>query len=176
MLFNNAGVMFPPQGSKTAQGYELQLGVNNVGTFLFTKLLTPALVRTARAEEDPAAVRVVWVASSAAETPVAPVGGVDMANLDYRDDKSVFYKYAVSKAGNYLHGAEFARRHRDDGVVSVPLNPGNLDSDLWRGLPAIALVVLKYFVLHPTVFGAYTELFAGLSPEVTLEKSGEWGE
>jgi retinol dehydrogenase-12 len=43
VLFNNAGVMVPPQGSTTKQGYELQLGTNCVDPFLFTKLLTPLL-------------------------------------------------------------------------------------------------------------------------------------
>lgn len=175
VLFNNAGVMSPPQGSKTAQGYELQLGVNNLGAFLLTKLLTPTLLRTAKTE-DPAAVRVVWVASSAAETPITPVGGVDLSNLDYHVEKSPFMKYIVSKAGNYLQGVEFARRHREDGVASVPLNPGNLDSELWRWMPRWAAAVLSWVLLSPSVFGAYTELFAGLSPEVTMERSGEWGE
>ncbi|KUI72611.1 hypothetical protein VM1G_08568 [Cytospora mali] len=173
VLFNDAGVMNPPNGSTTAQGYELQLGVNNLGTFLFTKLLTPTLIRTAKSE-DPSSVRVIWVASSAAEALQAPQGGVDMSNLDYHDDKSPFDKYCVSKAGNYLQGAEFARRHRDDGIVSVPLNPGNLDSDLWRTQTEGALALLKRFVLHPPVLGAYTQLFAAFSPEVTIERSGEW--
>lgn len=31
-------------------------------------------------------------------------------------------------------------------------------------------------MLHPTIYGAYTELFAGLSPEVTIEKTGSWSE
>lgn len=31
-------------------------------------------------------------------------------------------------------------------------------------------------MLHPPVYGAYTHLFAGLSPGVGVEKSGEWGE
>lgn len=175
VLFNNAGVMNPPQGSKSAQGYELQLGVNNVGAFLFTKLLTPTLIATAKTE-PPASVRVVWVASSAAEMPLAPVGGVDLANLDYRQDKTSFEKYIVSKAGNYLQGVEYARRHRQDGVVSVPLNPGNLDSELWRWLPGWAAAVIRKALLHPSVFGAYTELFAAFSPEITLDKSGAWGE
>ena len=46
--WNNAGAMVPPAGSKTAQGYELQLGRNNVAPFLFTKLLPPLLVKTAK--------------------------------------------------------------------------------------------------------------------------------
>lgn len=33
VLFNNAGVMVPPEGQKTAQGYELRLGTNCVGPF-----------------------------------------------------------------------------------------------------------------------------------------------
>ena len=117
VLFNNAGVMVPPQGSTTKQGYELQLGTNCVAPFLFTKLLTPLLLQTARS--SPAgSVRVVWVSSSAAELG-APTGGVDMQNLDYKVDKWEGYKYAVSKGGNVLHALEFQRRYRDQGLVSV---------------------------------------------------------
>lgn len=174
VLFNNAGVMNPPQGSKTAQGHDLQMGVNNLGHFLFTKLLTPTLLRTAQ-NEDPATVRVVWVASSAAESPMVPVGGVDLSNLDYHIEQNPFTKYAISKAGNYLQGVEFARRHKSDGVVGVPLNPGNLDSELWRWMPDWAAAIFRRIFLAPSVFGAYTELFAGLSPEITMDKSGEWG-
>lgn len=177
VLFNNAGVMLPAAGSRTAQGYELQLGVNNVGPFLLTKLLTPLLASTAKqAPKD--TVRVVWVASSAAEmVPMVPTGGVDMASIDARADTSNFGCYALSKAGNYLHGVEYAVRHTAaDGVLSVPLNPGNLDSELWRTQGWLASRLLRTFVLHPSIYGAYTELFAGLSPDVTAEKSGQWGE
>jgi retinol dehydrogenase-12 len=173
VLFNNAGVMNPAPGSKTAQGYELQLGTNNIGTFMFTKLLTPILVSSAKVEL-PNTVRVVWVSSSAAEG-LSPKGGVPMDNLDYHQKKGTMHQYAVSKAGNYLHGTEFARRYKDDGVVSLPLNPGNLDSELWRTQGAVMSFILKSFVLHPRILGAYTQLFAGLSPTVTIDQSGEWG-
>ncbi|KAI1167992.1 hypothetical protein F5B18DRAFT_341598 [Nemania serpens] len=174
VLFNNAGVMKPaPSNSTTAQGYELQLGVNNIGTFMFTKLLTPILAQTAKTE-SPGVVRVVWVSSSAAESPYAPKGGVPLDNLDYHKDLGWFPKYAISKAGNYLHGSEYARRYKADGIVSVSLNPGNLDSDLWRNQSWLVGKFLKWFILHPPINGSYTELFAGLSPEVTMEKSGAW--
>lgn len=79
ILWNNAGVMIPPQGSKTKQGYELQLGTNNVGPFLFTRFLHPILAKTAKtAPVD--SVRVVWIASNAAEI-LAPRGGVDVSKL-----------------------------------------------------------------------------------------------
>lgn len=117
ILWNNAGVMIPPQGSKTAQGYELQLGTNNVGPFLFTKLLTPVLAKTV-ASAPPDSVRVVWTSSSAAEG-LSPKGGVDMDNLTYKVDHNAWYKYGVSKAGNYLHSVEYAKRHSADGIISV---------------------------------------------------------
>jgi retinol dehydrogenase-12 len=117
VLFNNAGVMVPPQGSTTKQGLELQLGTNCVGPFLLTKLLTPVLLRTAR-ETAAGEVRVVWVSSMAAPLG-APAGGVDMGNLEYKVDKDKGHKYAVSKGGNVLHAVEFQRRYRESGIVSV---------------------------------------------------------
>jgi retinol dehydrogenase-12 len=117
VLFNNAGVMVPPQGSKTKQGYELQLGTNNVAPFLFTKLLTPTLIKTAKLG-PPGTVRVVWTSSSVAEAG-SPKNGVNMDNLDYKVDKPAWHKYGVSKAGNILHAKEYANRYKGDGLISV---------------------------------------------------------
>jgi len=117
VLWNNAGVMVPPQGSKTVQGYELQLGTNNVAPFLFTKLLTPVLVKTAKLK-PPGSVRVVWTSSSTAEV-FSPKGGIEFENLDYKTDKSAWVKYGVSKAGNIYHAREYAKRYGADGVIST---------------------------------------------------------
>jgi len=171
VLFNNAGVMVPPQGSKTKQGYELQLGTNNLAPFLFTELLTPVLVKTAKAK-GPGNVRVVWVSSSAAEL-LSPNGGVEMDNLDYKREKGAWHKYGVSKAGNVLHAMEYAKRHGGEGIISVPLNPGNLKTELQRHVPSLQMRIF-HWMSYPPIYGAYTELFAGLSPEVTMEKNGAW--
>ncbi|KAI1377493.1 NAD(P)-binding protein [Hypoxylon crocopeplum] len=173
VLFNNAGVMNPPEGSKSEQGYELQLGVNCLGTFLFTKLLTPTLIETAKLE-TPGAVRVVWASSTAIESPSALREGIDMENLDYHRNVPIMTKYSISKTGDMFYGTEYARRHNADGIISVPLNPGLVDSDLWRTQGRISHALFRTFLLHPPVLGAYTELFGGLSPEITLEKSGQW--
>lgn len=109
--------MIPPQGSVTKQGYEMQLGVNNVGPFLFTKLLTPVLLDTAKMAPE-GSVRVVFV-SSAAAAGFSPTGGVNMENLDYKLDQTAWHKYGVSKAGNILHASEFAKRFGIKGVTSV---------------------------------------------------------
>lgn len=172
LLFNNAGVGYPEAGSKSKQGYELQLGVNCVGPFLLTKFLTPTLASTAK-QSPPDSVRVVWVSSSATEG-ISPRGFMD--NLDYHKDKSGFHKYCISKMGNYFQSAEFALRHRKDGIISVALNPGNLDSDFWRTQGSIMSFILRRTVLHPPVYGAYTELYSAFSPDITMEKSGSFGE
>lgn len=172
VLFNNAGVMIPPKGSKSPQGYELQIATNNLGPFLFTKLLTPTLAETAKVSPE-GSVRVIWVSSSAAEHLIPVKGGIDLDNLDYKKDIFYAYKYGVSKVGNYYHSTEFARRYRKDGIVSLSLNPGNLKTELDRYCNPIEMIYRKLTV-YPPINGAYTELFAGLSDEVTLEKSGGW--
>ncbi|EUC44908.1 hypothetical protein COCMIDRAFT_96972 [Bipolaris oryzae ATCC 44560] len=171
VLVNNAGVMMTPQGSKTKQGYEQQLGTNCVAPFLFTKLLTPLLVSTAK-KEPAGSVRVVWVSSSVAHV-AAPKGGLDMQNLDYKKDASPTAKYAVSKGGNILHSIEYRKRYGGEGVVSVPLNPGNLTTDLQRYIPTWQRLLLK-LLTYPAVNGAYTELFASLAPEAAKLKESEW--
>ena len=116
VLWNNAGVMVPEQGSKTAQGYELQLGVNALGGFLFTHFLRPTLAATAKAAPKDS-VRVVWVSSSAAG--MAPKPPIDFENMNYERDEGAMTKYMRSKAGNVLHAAEFARRTAGDGIISM---------------------------------------------------------
>jgi retinol dehydrogenase 12 len=96
-------------------------------------------------------------------------------NLDYHIPKPTLNLYGNSKAGNYLHATEFARRYKTDGIVSVALHPGNLESDLYRDQGSIFNFFLRHTILYPPVFGAYTELFAGLSPQVSMEKTGSWG-
>ena len=172
ILFNNAGVAFPEKGAKTAQGYELQLGVNDLGTFALTQLLTSTLVSTAKS--SPAgSTRVVWASSSAGESvPVKTFAD----NFRRPDDLPSHTQYFMSKLGNYLHAAEFAAQHKSENLVSVSLNPGNLDSELWRTQGPFVSWMLRRLVLYPPVYGAYTNLFAAFSPEVTLERSGSYSE
>lgn len=51
------------EGSKTADGYELQLGTNVLAHQFFTKLLLPTLLATARSASVPNSVRVVFTSS-----------------------------------------------------------------------------------------------------------------
>ncbi|KAJ4245043.1 short-chain alcohol dehydrogenase [Fusarium torreyae] len=175
VLFNNAGVGFPEYGSKTKQGYELQLGVNCLGSFALTEKLTPTLVATAQSS-SPGTVRVVWASSTAAFNTTTKNY---IERVKGTNEESLFQQYAISKLGNYYHATEYAARHKSDGIISVPLNPGNLDSDLWRTQGKFVTWLLRKLVFFPPVYGGYVNVFAGFSPDVTIENSGRfispWG-
>ena len=72
--------------------------MNCVGTFLFTKLLTPLLKATAKSE--PAnTVRVVWLSSFGLELFAAKDVGITLDNLDYHIPKLATERYGISKYG-----------------------------------------------------------------------------
>lgn len=177
VLFNNAGVQVLTNDgptTKTVQGHEIHLGVNVLGTFLFTELLTPTLVETAKTS-PPNTVRVVWVSSLGTEMVGEKSLGISTDYLDYYPSKSPLERYGISKAGNWLHGVEFARRYKESAVVSIPCNPGHLRSDLYRDSSVLFRMFLNTFIAYPVVNGAYTELFAGLAPAITMRETGGWG-
>ena len=179
-LNNNAGVMVPPKGSKGAQGHDLQYVTNIYGPFLLTKLLLPILRSTAKAERaatNPQPVRVSW-AGSIATVLSRPHGGVSWAQNDlafaHADPQT---GYAISKCANYYLATEFGRRSGDaDGVLHNAYNPGNLYSELQRHVPALGQWLFSWTgMLYPARFGAYTELYAGLAEDLSLEgDQGGW--
>lgn len=98
----------------------------------------------------------------------------EMMKTEVMAKRSANERYWYSKVGNWAHGVEFALRHQASGVISVPLNPGNLQSELYRG-QGFLMKILVRLIMYAPINGAYTELFAGLSPEVTLSQTGCWG-
>lgn len=116
VIWNNAGVMTPPQGSKTKQGYELQMGVNTLAHFLLIKFLTPILTQTALSAPRNS-VRVVWVSSMSVDFAAKPI--IDFSNMDYAKDEAADSKYNRSKVGNLLHAIEFDNRYPGTGVCSL---------------------------------------------------------
>ena len=176
-LINNAAVqaLQDVNGSaRTAQGHEIHMGVNVLAPFLFTRLLTGVLAATAR-QEPPATVRVVWVSSMGTETIGEKGRGLSPGYVDFWPLMSPLERYGLSKAGNWLHGVECARRFADDGIASFPINPGHLKSDLYREGGSLFKFALRP-VLYPPTYGAYVELFAALSPTLALKDSGTWSE
>ncbi|RYP44121.1 hypothetical protein DL768_009389 [Monosporascus sp. mg162] len=162
ILWNNAGVGCPPE-TLTKQGLEIHIGANCVAPLLFTQELLPLLRATARSSPENS-VRVVWSGSLHIDM-TAPKGGVDFERIEH--PRVVSRKdYAASKAGNWFLAVEGAKRWGSDGIISVCENPGNLYTGFYDREPWLLMLFLKRFVLYETRYGAYTMLFAGLSPEV----------
>lgn len=150
----------------TAQGHELCLGVNCVATHLLTRLLTPTLVATE------GLARIVWYSSAGMELGAHPDVGISTDNLDYRKPEDNTTRYSLSKTGAWALGVEHGRRYRAQGVASVPINPGNVITELARDQGLLLRIVAK-LMCYPTVYGAYTALFAGFSPE-TVSDEADW--
>jgi retinol dehydrogenase 12 len=88
----------------------------------------------------------VWLSSFGLQQ-YAPEGlGTDPDNLNYHISKPQVERYGISKCGDWLLGVEYAGRHKADGIVSVPINPGNVRTSLVRdqtlGLKIIAHAVV----------------------------------
>ncbi|PWN43390.1 NAD(P)-binding protein [Ceraceosorus guamensis] len=173
LLINNAGVMMPPEGSLTQDGYDLQWGTNNLGHQAFTQALVPLLKKTAKSASA-GSVRIIWVASSG-HWILAPWSGVDFESLKEgkhrkRDTNA---HYGISKLGNVHQAAVQARQLKSDGIITASLHPGNIFSDLQRHQPWIVKAITS-IALHSTERGALTSLYTATSPDVTLAESGSY--
>ncbi|KUL87022.1 hypothetical protein ZTR_05699 [Talaromyces verruculosus] len=168
VLFNNAGLSRQPPGSVTAQGHEVHMGTNCLGPYLLTKLLLPILIETAKsAPKD--TVRIVFTSSGIVDL-VGPPGGLSFAELEPgKHSKDMNRNYSASKAGNWFLASEFDKRYAKEGIVSVAQNPGTLRTKGWDRTPWLVQQLMRP-LFYPPKMGAYTELWAGLSPDV---KSGD---
>lgn len=174
VLWNNAGIYFAQPGSLSKQGHEPHIGTNCLGPFLFTQALLPSL-KAAAQHSPPGSVRVVWTGSLMMDLS-APLAGMVVADLA-SPPKDQAKNYTASKTGNWFLASELAREVGSEGILSVTQNPGNLSTNLLRN--ANWMKVASYPLLYPAKMGAYTELWAGLAPEITMEMNGcyviPWG-
>ena len=144
VLFNSGGLMYPPVEQTTKDGYDLQFGTNVLGPFLLTKLLLPAFLKGKASSPDGHA-RII-VTSSA----YAYLGHLDFETFKdgpTRRKLSTEELYNQSKLADVLLAFELARRHGEQGIVTVALHPGILRTELTRHLN----VVKRTLLVRPAV-------------------------
>ena len=120
LLVNNAGLMAVDE-ARTADGFEMQLGVNHLGHFALTGLLAPLVLAT------PAS-RIVTMSSM----------GHRLGRMDLDDpmfERRTYRRwpaYFQSKLANLLFASELQRRLSDAGVGAQALaaHPGTTHTDL----------------------------------------------
>jgi NAD(P)-dependent dehydrogenase (short-subunit alcohol dehydrogenase family) len=156
VLINNAGVMAPPL-TRTAQGYEMQLGTNHLGHFVFTTGLADSFVD---------GTRIVNLSSRGHQ-----LGGIRWEDPNY-DDESAYDKwqaYGQSKTANVLFTVEAERRWGPRGVHSFAVHPGVVYTDLARHMTRddfSAGGTLANLEITDVTHGAATTVWAATSPDL----------
>lgn len=120
VFINNAGVMIPPK-TLTKQGFELQFGVNHLGTFALTGLIHSHV-------DD----RIVTTSSIAHKN-----GAMDYSDLSASRSYHNWARYQMSKLANLLHMFELDRRLSTAGraTQAIGCHPGVALTELTRHLP-----------------------------------------
>lgn len=158
VLVNNAGIMMPPR-SLTAQGHELQFGVNHLAHFALTGLLLPLLLEGRDS-------RVVTVSSDLHKR-----GHIHFDDLsgDRKYGRVAFY--AQSKFANVLFALELDRRLRAAGlpIKSLLAHPGYAATNLQMSGPSGALKLFmrfgNRFLAQSAQRGVLPQLYAVAAPE-----------
>ncbi|PBK90485.1 NAD-P-binding protein [Armillaria gallica] len=164
ILFNNAGVMWPPLHQTSADGYDLQFATNVMGHFLLTHLLLANLKAGAKSLPEKKS-RIVNTSSGASYL----THRIDWETLVDGPKRRAWLSstealYHQSKFANVVFSNELARRYGDEGIISISLNPGNIKTELLRHKSSIVQYLSQY-VLYSTTYGALTQLWAGTAPE-----------
>jgi NAD(P)-dependent dehydrogenase (short-subunit alcohol dehydrogenase family) len=118
LLFNNAGVMAPPEG-KTVDGFETQFGTNVLGHFALTMRLLPSLFAAP-------APRVVNTTSTARWL----AGKYDLSNPHMRGCYKAWDAYGMSKRADLQFAFELNRRLNGRGLTAYAADPGFSKTDL----------------------------------------------
>jgi NAD(P)-dependent dehydrogenase (short-subunit alcohol dehydrogenase family) len=156
LLINNAGVMMTPY-QRTADGFELQLGVNHLGHFALTALLLPRMLGVPGS-------RIVTVASNGHK-----LGRIDFADLQSERRYRKMAAYYQSKLANLMFHYELQRRLAAAGAETEALaaHPGKARTDLTRYLPAwmrFGDLVMEQPFGHSAAMGALATLRAATDP------------
>lgn len=163
ILVNNAGVMDLPTRQTTADGHEMQLGVNYLSHFALTAALLP-LLRQARA-------RVVQLSSIAHRN-----GRIRLDDMNYEAGYRSWPIYEQSKLAMLMFAIELQRRSDAHGwgLTSVAAHPGLARTDLIANGPAtrgpVHALVMRLFIgltAQSAAAGALPTLMAATAPDVS---------
>lgn len=153
-LINNAGVMATPY-ARTADGFELQFGVNHLGHFALTGLLLSLLQATPGS-------RVVTVSSYAHWFGRINFGDLQGEKFYYR-----WLAYTQSKLANLLFAFELQRRlaRKGGNPISLAAHPGSTVTNLQKNTRLFAFV--NGVIGHSPAMSALPVLSAAARPGVT---------
>ncbi len=161
LLINNAGVMAMAH-TRTADGFEMQMGTNHLGHFALTGLLIERVMATPHS-------RVVVIGSSAHK-----MGRMDFDDLLWEKSYAAWSAYGRSKLANLLFAFELQRRleRAQSETITVAAHPGGSRTGLgtpshgFAGKVAKALRPAIMLAMQPARMGALPTLRAACDPTV----------
>jgi NAD(P)-dependent dehydrogenase (short-subunit alcohol dehydrogenase family) len=163
LLINNAGLMATPH-QHTAQGHEMQFGVNHLGHFALTGRLLPALL-------DSEAARVVSISSQAHR-----FGQMNFDDINSEQRYSPWKAYGQSKLANLLftRGLQQRLTDADEQAIAVAAHPGGANTNLGHENPGgvlnsamhAARPVMEKLFTQSAEMGALPTLRAATDPDV----------
>ena len=159
-LINNAGIMFPPKRTATADGFELQFGVNHLGHFLLTGLLKDRVLESEG--------RFVTVSSAAHKMGLRRIRYDDP---NWQNHYSATLAYAQSKLANAMFGVELNRRLEASahGSRSYICHPGysatNLQSTGPGRLMSLMMAPANLIVAQSADRGGWPILLCATDPD-----------
>eukprot|EP01084_Bolivina_argentea_P008063 15080_1 len=147
-LVLNAGVFGFPQFTPTFDGIESQFGINHIGHYYMTKLLTPMLVKTASNSDNIS--RVISVSSEGHKNTYnnMRLWLINDNMIQNKSEYSWFWGYGFSKACNILFAKEYNKRYSKQNVYAMSLHPGEIYTELGR----------HAMVINPTVTAILQEM------------------
>ena len=153
LLVNNAGVMAMPYG-QTADGFELQFGINHLGHFALTGLLIDLL------ENTPGS-RIVTVSSYGHW-----FGRINFGDLNGKNFYQKWMAYAQSKLANILFAFELQRRLSQKGKtpISIAAHPGYAHTNLQQHTALFSF--LNPIMAQSQEMGALPILYAATRPDI----------
>ncbi len=165
VLINNAGVMALPE-SRTADGFEMQIGTNHLGHFALTSLLLPHITG-----------RVVNVASVAHR-----MGKISLDDLNWESRRYQRWgAYGQSKLANLVFTAELSRRLAEAGsnVIATAAHPGysatHLQGHTGSGLQGAVFAISNRVIAQSDEMGALPTLHAAFADVPAGSYSGPGG-
>lgn len=166
ILVNNAGFMAcPPQ--KTAQGFEMQIGVNHLGHFVLATGLVDALASGAKAAGRGS--RVVAVSSTG-----HVISDTDLDDPFFeRQPYDKWVSYGRSKTANVQFAVGFTRRFADRGVFANALMPGGIMTELQRHLPTEEMIAFGWVDENGKVNDRFKTIEQGASTSVWVATAPE---
>ena len=182
VLINNAGLNTSGRSPGNPE-LNLMFQSNYLGHFLLTDLLLKNEVLLSASEDgNPRAAKIINLSSVMHHFSKGDsLDGKGFESIEsteywerralYTDDDPPSGVYAASKLAAILHAAELNKRYGHKNLTAIAVNPGGVNSDIWRGFPMWLRRHVFERVYLTTKQGSEPIIAAAIRGDLRIEKA-----